>query len=103
MLVFLMISCEEKEVNTGSQAKYTLGIDHWENLGGQTLVSIHVNNPPKMMQDISIKVEAINKEKKSFTKDTMVHFDKNEAEKSFQLIVDTEGEIEDVKLAASEN
>ena len=98
----LLFSCSPSEETSNSQAKYTYGIDNWENLGKQTFVSIHVNNPPKMMQDISIKVEATNKSQESFTKDTMVHFDKDESSKNFQLIVDTEGEIEDVKLIASE-
>ncbi len=98
----MLASCTPAEDTSNSQAKYTYGIDSWENLGKQTFVSIHVSNPPKMMQDISIKVEATNKSQESFTKDTMVHFDKDESDKTFQLIVDTEGEIEDVKLIAAE-
>lgn len=101
LLLFISFtSCEEAELNDNSQAKYTFSVNSWESLGSQTLVLIDASNPSKMDQDINFTISVINKDGKRFVKDTTVHFSKSEKKLDFELLVDTEGEIETVEVIA---
>lgn len=102
--IFLLVlsSCAEIVGSDNSQAKYSYSVQSWENVGSQTLVNLGAQNPSHLDQNLSFTVEAINKEGKKFTKDTAIHFSEDENEKNFQLVLDTNGEIEKVKATVNE-
>lgn len=97
-----LLACDKSGSDAGSQAQYTYGVKSWETLGTQTLVLLDAGNPSHMDQDITFKVEVINTEGKKFSKDTTIHFSNNERAKDFQLLIDTEGEVDKVKVIAAE-
>ncbi|MEO9531486.1 MAG: hypothetical protein ABJG68_14375 [Crocinitomicaceae bacterium] len=101
-LISLLSSCEEISTTDGSIAKYTYSIDSWENLGGQTIVVLDAGNPSSLDQELSFSVEAVNKSGERFIKDTSIHFSKTEKSKNFELILDTESEIEKVEVSVQE-
>ena len=101
LLVLILFSCSKRSSeNIGSVAKYTYGVQSWETLGSQTLVLLDAGNPSSMDQDIKLTVEVFNSEGKKFTKDTTIHFNKEDRTKDFQLLIDTEGEVAKVKVSA---
>jgi hypothetical protein len=96
----LIISCSKNETPNNTMAEYTYGVKSWETLGSQTLVILDAENPSHITQDITFKVEVINTKGKRFIKDTTIHFNREESAKDFQLLIDTEGEVEKVKVSA---
>ena len=96
----VVFACTREFEYPQTQAKYTYSIEGWESLGTQTLVLLEADNASSLDQSIHFKVDVINTEGKVFSKDTMVDFKKSERHKDFQLMVDTEGEIKDVKVSA---
>lgn len=98
---FILFSCQESTVTNQSQAKYSYSLNGWENLGSQTLVLIDASNPSKLDQELNFTISVINKDGKRFTKDTTVHFTKTDKKIDFQLLVETEGEIETVEITAT--
>ncbi|UKN02650.1 hypothetical protein K6119_03875 [Paracrocinitomix mangrovi] len=94
------ISCSEKQNEDISQAQYTYQLKGWESLGKQTLVIMDAQNTSSMDQEITFQVEVINTDGKVFTKDTTIQFEQTEKSKDFQLVVDTEGEISEVKITS---
>ena len=98
----LIFGCQDTEASNQSQAKYTYSINGWENLGSQTLVLIDASNPSKLDQNINFTISVINKEGKRFNKDTTVHFNKSDKQIDFQLLVETEGEIDKVEITAKD-
>ena len=97
-----MSSCAEITASDNSQAKYSYSVQSWENVCSQTLVNLGAQNSSHLDQSLSFTIEVINKEGKKFTKDTAIHFSKDENEKNFQLVLDTNGEIEKVKAIVHE-
>lgn len=63
---------------------------------------LDAENPSSMNQEITFKVEVVNTNGRVFTKDTTIQFEKDERQKNFQLIVDTEGEIKGVNVSTIE-
>lgn len=96
----LILSCTREDEQPSYQAKYTYNVEGWESLGSQTLVLVEANNSSKLEQEITFKVDVINAEGKVYSKDTTIEFDKSDRQKNFQLIVDTEGEIKEVKVTS---
>ena len=100
LLSLILISCDKNDPTNNSQAQYTYGVKSWETLGSQTLVLLDAGNPSHMDQDITFKIEVINTEGKKFVKDTTIHLSHEEMTKDFQLLIDTEGEVEKVRVSA---
>ncbi|MBD3636761.1 MAG: hypothetical protein HUJ25_05410 [Crocinitomicaceae bacterium] len=104
LLIFItgitFLACARNLKETDSQAKYTFSVKGWESLGTQTLVILDATNPSAMDQQITFTVNVINTDGQKFSKDTTIKFARDESQKNFQLIVDTEGEIEDVIVSA---
>lgn len=93
-----IVSCASEMEEPSTQAEYTYTVKGWESLGSQTLVLLQAGNPSSLEQEIRLQVEVINTEGKVFSKDTAISLRKTENQKDFQLMVDTEGQIEDVKV-----
>ncbi|MEZ4923356.1 MAG: hypothetical protein R2780_09320 [Crocinitomicaceae bacterium] len=102
VIAFGFFTCNKSQKDVNSQAKYTYGVQKWETLGSQTLVVMDAGNPSQLEQDIQFTVEVFNTDGKKFSKDTTIHFNKEERSKDFQLLIDTEGEVEKVKIEAKE-
>ena len=100
ILGLFIMSCTSKEEQPIYQAEYTYSLEGWESLGTQTLVLIEANNASSLDQKITFEVDVINADGKVFRKDTTIEFDKTEREKKFQLMIETEGEIKDVKVTS---
>ena len=99
-LCLILFSCQEPNSVNQSQAKYTYSLNGWESLGTQTLVLVDASNPSQIDQNINFTISVINKEGKRFTKDTTVHFSKSDKKIDFELLVETEGEIDTVEVKA---
>ena len=102
LAILAILACSRIEDNPVTQAEYTYNVEGWESLGSQTLVLLEASNPSSLNQEIKLKVDVINTEGKVFSKDTSVDFSKEESHKDFQLMVDTEGEIQDVKVYSNQ-
>jgi hypothetical protein len=98
--LFLAVGCNKNDQKDRSSAQYTYGVEGWETLGSQTLIMLDAGNPSALDQDIKLTIEVVNTRGKKFIKDTTIHFNSNEKEKDFQLLMDTEGEVEKVKVSA---
>ena len=97
-----MLGCAEKFEQPNPTVDYTYSIQTWESLGSQTLVVLDAENSSSLTQEITFKVEVVNTNGRVFTKDTTIQFEKDERQKNFQLIVDTEGEIKGVNVSTVE-
>ena len=102
MFLLTLTSCSEIPTNENSHAKYTYAVQSGENVGSQTLLNLGAKNSLHLEQSLNFTVEVINKAGEKFTKDTSIHFSKDENEKNFQLVLDTDGEIEKVEAIAHE-
>lgn len=98
--LIVLTACLKTANDNDSQAKYTYGVKSWETLGSQTLVMLDADNPSHMDQDIAFTIEVFNTNGKKFSKDTIIHFNREEQHKDFQLLIDTEGDVEKVKVKA---
>ena len=98
----LIFSCTREDEQPTYHAKYTYSVEAWESLGSQTLVILEANNSSALDQQITFKVEVINSKGKVFSKDTTIKFNKTDRQKNFQLLIDTEGEIEEVKVTSNQ-
>jgi hypothetical protein len=99
-LSVLLFACTREDEQPSYQAKFTYNLEGWESLGKQTLVILDAVNASKTNQEITFKIDVINTSGTVFSKDTTVKFDKSESVKSFQLMIETEGEVREVKVSA---
>lgn len=101
-ICFSVISCTEENINKSSQAKFTYSIEGWESLGSQTLVMMDAKNPSHLNQEIVFVIEVINEDGQIFSKDTTIKFTQSENDKRFELLIETQGIIKDVKISSVE-
>lgn len=101
-----MISCDDTtsenilDGNDGTQAKYTYGMDSWDQTDSTTRVLLNANNSSNLDQDITFTVEVLNDSGETFMMDTTIQFSSDEKEKNLELTLETFGTIDTVMVSA---